>query len=456
MLTKFKVTPINFFVFVSIIFGLMFIYLFPPMVAPDEVGHFTKAYAFSESKIIPQFKKDSNFKTWNNYGFYLPDDIYDLNVDSIPMIYNPKLKYKREIINDKKYELSLKNKKFVALGGQLNYSFIQYIPQIIGIVIARFFSTSLVFIYYSARLFNLLFYILITSFAIKLFKFSKWAVVLVALNPLLLELVTSTSGDGFTDSISFLFSSILLSIIFDKKYEKKLLYLSFVLIIAMIQMKPTLIVFGLIYLLIPNDKFHFSKKIMYGLSIFLISIIIYTLWGKLFPNQQIMYTDFTNPAFQSKFLISNPISFLKIIKNTILLHSKFLVTSFSGQFSALNRNLPTFLILLYYIVIAISSLSKIDYEYPKFRLKISIGIIIVVYIILTFVALFQIWTPVGSEVISGLQGRYFIPLSLLFVVLFSGKRFGLKEKYIKGISIAFTLFLLVYCTWFLVNSYGIS
>jgi uncharacterized membrane protein len=47
---------------------------------------------------------------------------------------------------------------------------------------------------------------------------------------------------------------------------------------------------------------------------------------------------------------------------------------------------------------------------------------IVAYIFLTFFALYQIWNKVNRKSsIEGVQGRYFIPGSLLIVPLFSSK-----------------------------------
>ena len=40
----------------------------------------------------------------------------------------------------------------------------------------------------------------------------------------------------------------------------------------------------------------------------------------------------------------------------------------------------------------------------------------------TCLALYITWTPVGSSTIDGVQGRYFIPLIAVLVLLLTGKR----------------------------------
>ncbi len=53
---------------------------------------------------------------------------------------------------------------FIGTGGITNYSFINYIPQLIGIQIGKLFQKNYVWQYYSARVFNLIFYIFIVFF----------------------------------------------------------------------------------------------------------------------------------------------------------------------------------------------------------------------------------------------------------------------------------------------------
>ena len=71
-----KITfPNRLFLVLAIVFGLLMINTVPPIQAPDEIGHFIKAYAFSEFKVKPmtynkKLKKTDN--TWGNYGFEVP------------------------------------------------------------------------------------------------------------------------------------------------------------------------------------------------------------------------------------------------------------------------------------------------------------------------------------------------------------------------------------------------
>lgn len=446
--------PLSLFILFSAVFGLLFIFIFPPLTAPDEIGHFSKSYAFSELKVVPEHHhlKKNHFKSWDNYGFYLPDDITDLNADVTGIVYNPKAHFDYKALSAPKYN-SYK-RVFIGLGGQLNYSFLQYIPQIIGIAVSKIFTGSIVISYYFARFFNLFFYIAVVALAIYYFKFSKWAAMLLGLNPMSLALASSASGDGFTNACSFLFIALLSKFITEDKLNKKLFICSLILLIALVQMKPTTIIFGLLYFIIPLRNLSLKNKLIYGTGTFLLAVGIYYVWGKLFPSQEIMYQDFTSSSQQTSAILENPINFLRIIKNTVVEHHKFLFRSFSGQFSALNRNLPMNILWVYYAVITVACFSSQDKIQLSISKRLTMLLALISYVLLTFVALFQIWTPVNSPVIIGLQGRYFIPTSLIYVMLVNWDKIRLNKKFIGILSVSTIAVLLSYTTFFLLKSYG--
>lgn len=70
-------------------------------------------------------------------------------------------------------------------------------------------------------------------------------------------------------------------------------------------------------------------------------------------------------------------------------------------------------------------------------------VMMALYTLLTFFALYQIWNKIGRTAsIKALQGRYFIPISLLVVPLFSSKDTILNIKLMK-INIVVSLFLVL-------------
>lgn len=134
--------------------------------------------------------------------------------------------------------------------------------------------------YYAARYFNLIGYILIMFLAIWKFRFSKLGAAVLALNPMALFLASSTSGDAMIISMSFLFVSWLTGLIGKERLTNLKLLISAVLMITLVLLKPTLIVLGMLFFLIPNKSFSIKRKAVWGIVIFVSCILFYVIWNK--------------------------------------------------------------------------------------------------------------------------------------------------------------------------------
>lgn len=76
------------------------------------------------------------------------------------------------------------------------------------------------------------------------------------------------------------------------------------------------------------------------------------------------------------------------------------------------------------------------------------------YVLLTFTALYQIWTPPGYSVIQGLQGRYFIPSGPFALMSIVPNRNILQKQFCVTVVIIGIILFLGYVTQFLARSYG--
>lgn len=62
--------PENIFLILALFFGILFVFLTPPIQVPDETYHYYKSYATSEFNIWP-------IQNGNSYGYYFPNSIID-------------------------------------------------------------------------------------------------------------------------------------------------------------------------------------------------------------------------------------------------------------------------------------------------------------------------------------------------------------------------------------------
>lgn len=450
--------PENVFAIFSILIGTIFLFIFPPFSAPDELGHFAKPYAFSEGLVVPVSNgtAEKTGKTWMTIGFYLPKGIVDLYQNSESIIIDGSSNFDYSTLRLDKFEES--SPTFTYLGGQTSYSFVQYIPQILGISLGKLLSNSALLIYFMSKTVNLIIYIIFIYLAIKISKFTKWGIVILGLNPLALQLAASSSGDGFTIASTFLFVALMTRLIIREKQVKNYEIIPVLLFqVLLVQMKPTLIVFGLLFFLIPNEIFSIRKKICFGSITILVSICWYYLWSKLFPSNDYIYKDYAIPSEQTKFILENPIDFIRACIRTIRVHSVDLFHGYSGKFAWLNRPVDIWVSILYILTVLFSILLKDLREIVKisFLVRIFSIILLVLFILLNFLALYQIWSLPGSNIISGLQGRYFIPVATVGILILAPNR--IKVKHNVGI-VVLTLsmvFIFVNVLFSLLNSYGL-
>ena len=99
------------------------------------------------------------------------------------------------------------------------YHSINYIPNAIGLYIARLLNMTVKQAYYSAKISALIINASIISFSFFLLRKyrSKFLVLIVALYPQILISLSSISADGIINATSLLFGTIILKSLLDKK-----------------------------------------------------------------------------------------------------------------------------------------------------------------------------------------------------------------------------------------------
>lgn len=422
------------FLLAALVFGMIIINIVPPLQAPDEVGHFVKAYSFSEFKIRPESHSKKIKKTdatWGNFGFEVPYTIKSMNSYAIDKS-GKKAEYPYYYKNADKERIKKGERAFIGTGGITNYFYVNYIPQIVGITLGKITGKPIIWQYYAARYCNLIVYSIIIFFAIRLFSFSRLGAAMLGLNPMALFLAASTSGDAMIIAVTFFFISWLTGMSKSEHVSNLKLLISGLLMVNLVMLKPTLIVLGLLFFLIPNKAMSVKRKTVWGVLIFTACIMFYVIWNKLMIDQQLLYRDFANPSKQVATFFKNPSIFFRNLRDNYLFGVKgdYIVYSFVGNFGLLDTLLGLHWVVLYFMTLTAACLVKEkDNETLIVYQRVIVAFMLIFYGVLTFFALYQIWNKPGRTAsIEGLQGRYFIPISLAIVPLFSSKEKILNVK----------------------------
>lgn len=423
----------NKFLFLGIILGIMYLLFIPFCKVPDENTHFARTYSITKGELIS--------KTDNKQAYtYLPFSISNICISN----------------NYDEYLKNIKNsnsKEYTIFNNTALYNFIVYLPQSLGFLLCRLFHLNKYLMLYIPRLFNLLCYVTMIYYSIKIIPFCKEIILLISLNPMSLQEAASFSPDSLTICASiFLISYIMyLSITKKEKLLTKKQYIILLLISILFSLcKIVYLPLCLLNLILPLNKFK-SKKEYYlkKITLILIPILINLVWLKIASRFLIVFQPGVNTSMQVKYVLFNPFNYFKIIFNTIKNNGiMFLTTMFGSNLNLYNiytSNFYSYISLLFIIIISISYKFSIDIKF-KIKEKKFIFFIFISTILLIFTSLYVQWTPLYNKYINGIQGRYFIPVLLLVPFLFintKNNKIKIREIYYININKLLFIFLII-------------
>lgn len=347
----------------------------------------------------------------------------------------------------------------------IDYNEFVYLPFAFGLKIGRLFSTNFTTMIYLAKILNLLLYISIFYFAIKIAPYGKRILFIISLFPINIYLASQFSYDStITAGLMLGIASFLKLMTLDKVDNKYLLIFIFSTLWASFP-KAVYSPLLLLLLLIPKDKFKNKKNstmIKTGVIIlFLVmmsSFVLPVLLGQATAGDARI--EGSSVSGQFKYILSNPFNYAKILLMATLKYSR---SMFFG-YDAMSRmgyltsdsmwwfdlsNFVTLFLLLY-----TTFTSKIDKKVMNNILKISFITLLIIIWCLVWTSLYLSWNPVGSSAITGVQSRYFIPvlfpLLLIFVPISKKEKKSEKPTFNQILLLMIPLLILMYNIFFII------
>lgn len=457
------------FLKIMLIFGMLMVFVVPPFQMADEDSHFKKAFLVSQFVLFPE--KNSN----GQVGNFVPNAILNFEDTNRYLINDINQKYDySKFYTDATQIVNYEDSTFVEFSTTKTNPLL-YLPQAVGMVIARiiysvFGIASPSTYMYAGRIGNLIFYILIMSIALKFIPFYKRLFLLLAIMPMSIGLASSLNYDAMVISICFL----IISLIFHLAYEhtvakistKQIVALSF-LSILLIELKQVYFPILLLSFLIPSHKFSTKKRKFTVIGIVLgIGVVGHLIWMLISSTSSAAPGDESLIKDQLMFIIKNPFTFIVILIRTFYQLRFYYLNSFIGNLGWLDTSFSPLFILIYFILLLVVAVIDTNYEIKvSWKSKLFILLLFISILILVETSLYLIWTSIpeiggiGSRIVSGVQGRYFIPISLIGLLAFYSNKVAqsirlkismIIDQYISAFcyfSSALTLFLLIIRYW---------
>lgn len=426
------------FVIAMLVFGSIFMFILPPMTAPDEPRHFITAYRTSNQ--ILGMGKDAVDENGN---------VYVRECDNQPLIIYPDSQTYIQFYNEMPQDNNMKDLVPYTAAKTINISKFAHLPQSIGITIARLLHLNYTALVIIGRFMNLFAFTALGFFAIRFIPFGKLALFAMAMNPMSLELVSSYSYDALCLGLCALFVGYLLHVAHEKEKVtyKDILFL-FAVVLGAALSKIVYICIAAMIFLIPPKKFKNVKQYwLICVGFIAITIFAYIMFSSsvvsgLVSTESGNYIDWAGEeGYTFQYLLSNPIQTIKIYYETLISRCDFyLISMFGGYLGWLEIGIQTFLVFAYGVILVLSVLLEKktrEYEVSVYA-KIWTSLIFLGVSFLVLTSMLTSWTPLSYTTIQGVQGRYFLPVLPLLLIVVYNNSISIKKSIHNAIYVALT------------------
>jgi len=417
-------TPHRAVLVIGLLTGVAFVFLTPPFQAPDEPDHLSRAYHISQGSLLAERRGEFA-------GGDLPASLPKLAAPFLQdLAFQRDKKVSRAMLREAfAIPLEPSDRMFVAFKGTALYTPIPYLPQAFAVRIGTLIDMPPLVLLYLARTFNLLTSAALLYYAVRIAPCFKWVLASLALTPMAIFLRASASADALTAGAAFLFISLVLSLAFGPVETTRRSALALFVAVSVVALsKPVYVPLALLVFLIPRTRLGsrgrgvMIKSVVVGLAIAafaLSSWISHSRYTPLHP------TDPTHPREQVDHVLDRPAQFIAAVARTYVQEGRNLRTHFIGTFGWLDTPLDMRVVDAYCLMLLL--LALVD---GSRRVRISlvqralIAAVCLAVVLAITLSQYLIWTPVGRATVEGLQGRYFMPIGPLPLLLLCNARFA--------------------------------
>ncbi|CAI9119802.1 DUF2142 domain-containing protein [Brytella acorum] len=398
--------------------GVVFLLTIPPMQMPDEMTHFLKSVAISRGDFV-----GIRLNT-RDAGSSLPASVvrfawsYDQWIGRAPQPYRLK---------------TLLGNTSEGLGGPVLpagypntviYPPAFYLPQALGIVLARLCGFPAIVAYFASCLAVLLVSTFVGGWAIALAGRARLLLAMVLSLPMTLSLFVSCSQDA--EQIAFTALAVALMVRWRERLSPGRAVVIALLLGLIVAAKPSYLPFILLSAVVADIgrwKMAAAMAIVSGMIVMACGFV-FTRPAKVgfLPDNHV------DAHAQALGILHHPLHFLKALQLTLDVTAGSLYRQCLGVLGRLNIDLSHFDYGFLTMAMTAASLLALWKARPfaaapiDYLRRCGVLVLLAGSVVLCFVALYMIWTPVGHDGIDGVQGRYFLPVAVCATLLFPNSR----------------------------------
>jgi hypothetical protein len=372
--------PAGIFVLLSLAFGSIIIFANPPLRGPDEIAHFLRIYSYARGELLPvtEIKARKGIfvspELYNQLYFFKTAGEEFARSREEGMRYGQIMAEYSKLADTHRDETEQAS-MFAPFAGTEGYNPAAYIPYIVAAEIGRLFRLDFPGMLLLMRFFGLLAFTAVAAYAIAVTPALKWAFVLIAMLPVSLYNRTVLSADGAALSYTLAITALCFSAATRKSVAGQVWERSLWMTLCALSKQPQ-IVFVLLELMVCRLK-ELPRRWRSLAMVVLPAIILSPLWVVG---------------------VSADIAVWRLLEER---------SDSLEQFDPLWK-------LLY--------MWDHPYHFPLAAWSALSGwtdrLVVLGYVVLVYLIFFLVYTPIDTDHVRGVQGRYFVialPVATVFI-----------------------------------------
>lgn len=423
----------------------------PPFQAPDEIDHYFHARYVARGGLIPTPVPGVGS------GGVIDHADFELVAAFHGIAAHPTVRANRRMFDvaaDVKKGLG---KEFHAFPGSAIYPPFAYFAPALGLKLADEIGLTRLQAFYVGRIANALLALIGAAAAIWLIPWGRWVLAFVFLLPMFIAQSASYSADATIFMLSGLALALIVHCAANPSARANGLMAAALIVAAVSSIRAPMVGLAL-----PLAATAWLKNKRFAVVCLVLAVAPAVLWSVYtrtwYVDERLKLLEGFGAARQLSYLLEEPWRVLPLAWNTIGEQSSFYIASMVGVLGWLDTWLENWFYHLSYWLFAALLLGAVSERasLPSFvRAALVVGALIA--LALVFAGLYLVWTPVGSPIVMGVQGRYFLPIVPLLVVAACGSyttdRLGSLRLLGPGIVWGFYAIAMIHTRWVILRRY---
>ena len=379
--------------------AVAFTFVTPPLQVPDEVGHFWRAASIAYGHVFPRIgPKGAVAKIPDGYPWLVT--VFWRDTAGHPDVKITRAQFRSAT------QVSLHEEKWVEVVFPGGYTPVPYLPQILIALAARILHLMPAVTFYLGRRANALAYVAIIAAAIRMAPKFGWLFAASALLPMPLYLAASWSPDAMTIASVYFFLAAILS----ARGTATLAIAGAVVGLC----NPAYFLGALIVLAIPAIRWRARAIVLLATA----AGVAFSMWNAsraFVPSRPGAHVD---AAAQIACIRSTPLIFADALATEARARGRDYIDQTVGRLGLLDVNLPPPVV---WIECALLIACAIASTAVSVRARIAAVLTALATIGGIFLASYLGWTPPCASFVDGVQGRYFVPIIPLALLVAAGR-----------------------------------